>query len=92
MTLVSPEAAAIASIMTMNEAPIISRPKENFAVVLGFLPRRESATQIQAKTGARAMMYSGLSDWNQLDGKSKPNSVDEVLSCAKMFSVEPDWS
>ncbi len=56
------------------------------------MPRRDSATHSQAKTGASAITYSGFSDWNQLDGKSKPKSVFSVLFFAKRLRVEPVWS
>ena len=49
-------------------------------------------THSHAKTGAKTMMNSAFSDWNQLLGKPKPKSSFRVLRSAKRFSVDPACS
>jgi hypothetical protein len=60
--------------------------------VLGSLPARFSASQAQAKTGARAMISTGFTDWYQETGNSQPNTVFSADDSAKIDSVEPPWS
>ena len=46
----------------------------------------------QATSGAKIMMNSEFSDWNQLLGNGMPNNWFEVLRSANKFRVEPACS
>ena len=56
------------------------------------LATARGVTHSQANTGAKMMMNSALSDWNQLLGKSQPNATLRVMRSANRFSVEPACS
>src|SRR5947208_8234588 len=66
------------------------RASVNFAGLDGsYLPR---CSQSHAKIGAKMMTQSGSTDWNQLDGNVKPNSVSCVARSAKRLRVVPACS
>src|SRR5262245_39655549 len=75
-----------------NDAPISTRPPANFTAVLGSLPRRAIASHAQAKTGANAMIMTGLTDWYQETGKAQPKTVFFAEASANRETVEPPWS
>lgn len=64
----------------------------NFPTVVGSLPLRFSHSQIQAKTGASAMMKTGFSDWYHEEGNSKPSSEPEAFVSPNAWTVEAPWS
>ena len=46
-----------------------------------------SVIQIHAKIGAKMMISSALTDWNQLDGKVRPKTLLRVLLAANRFRL-----
>ena len=79
-----------AGTISANESPRKSRPNVNFSATDGW--RVPSATQSHAKTGARAITKSALTDWNHEDGKAWPSSSVRVSSSANKVSVVPACS
>ena len=73
-----------------NPRPTNSNPNVNLVGLDG--SRLRSATHSQAKTGARMIRIKGWTNWNQLAGNSKPNTLRLVLRSAKRFSEDPACS
>jgi hypothetical protein len=77
--------------MMMKPRVAKTRPQANFAGLEG--SRDPSRIQSQAKNGPNMkMMKNEFTDWNQLDGKSKPSRLVRVLRSANSVRVEPACS
>src|SRR5687768_1401468 len=70
--------ARAAGTTSRNERVRKNRPRVNLRGLEGSLPRKASLTQSHAKTGEKMITNSGSTDWNQLDGYSKPRIVRRV--------------
>jgi len=76
--------------MVRNPIPRRIRPYPNFSGRDGFhLP---NTNQSHPKTGAKAMMKTGFTDWNQLAGISHPSRALSVNTSAKMVRDDPACS
>src|SRR5688572_28880668 len=75
-----------ANISNRNARPLKIRPRPNLRGIDGLAERM--ATQIQAMTGAKVMMASEFTDWNQPLGNTKPpgpnRSRSTILSARKV--------
>src|SRR5262245_65968859 len=82
--------------MAMKARPSRQSPQKNFAGVDGFHPRRSSAGQSQAKTGAKTRIARGFTDWYHDAGKpsapKRPPRLRSVLCLAKTLSEDPACS
>src|SRR6188474_395116 len=90
VTRAPPAANSAAGTRRRKPRPTPTSPIENFTGADGcFAP---SLSHSHANIGAKMMMNSAFTDWNQLLGKSNPRNVLRVLRSAKRFSVEPACS
>src|SRR6266850_182703 len=79
-----------ANATSTNATPAKSNPKANFAGLDGC--RSPIRCQMKAKSGANVMIKIGCTDWNQLDGNSKPSTDVRVSRSANNVRLDPACS